>query len=654
MAKSCMKVNGAGFGAVNGLYKRRADRLFQHVTADFQLRQGVDLSTALGAGYKSTWVVETNGIHFYVCKEGEAGTQGGAWEAVAGKEPAPTVSEADADESKQAENAHQPLVLIPTGPVENFARKYHRRQTVAEILHLGRAMIGKKLTVKAYAQHWRPQKAQFFAMLNDGSCLDGLQCCAKYDELEGLADGAESKKHIDAGSRGASLEVTGTIIESQGKGQEIELQIEKFVVVGPITDLASYPMAAKRAVKMDVMRGPDFCHLRVRSKKHRTVQTIRNTLASATHEFFQNLGLKYVHTPCLTANDCEGAGETFVVSNMMTKDTADIPVKEGTTHTDFSKDFFGTEVNLTVSGQLHVEAMGAGLGDVYTFGPTFRAEKSNTSRHLAEFWMIEPEIYFCTLQDNMNLAEDYLKFCIAACLKRHPAEMAYLNKEAEDSQTSSDLPQLDDGPKKPRVEILRDLLNVDFKRVTYTEGVNQLMKRIESYEIVVQPENWGEMSAKDQKKWKKSNRKAKHIFENPVYWGVDLASEHEKFLTEHVYKCPIFLYNYPKKIKSFYMKENDDPIEKRTVQAMDMLVPGIGELIGGSAREDDEQKLIGRCEEKGINPKDLQWYIDLRKYGSTPHAGFGLGFGRLIMLCTGIENIKDVIPFPRAHRECCF
>jgi len=652
MTSKFLKVCGAGSVECNGIYAQMSAKTFKHRGKSFILHIDADLSKQLGEDYSKVWLIEREGIHLYVNSEKNPQfPPKSKWESIAGCSPAPTVLPAVHDEAKDAAtcvsqmNSFHSRTVAPEGPVEQFKRLYSRKRRVVigEVMEEGEALIGQTIKVQAWAEQWRNQKSQIFITLNDGSCLTGLQGVANKDKLR--EEGQEKVlEEIDRATKGCSVEVSGEIIKSPKKGQAIELAIKDFKVVGPV-NVTDYPMHAK-SLKMETLRGPQYCHFRIRTKTHRCIHIIRNTLASATHEFFQGLGMKYVHTPLLSANDCEGAGETLICTNLLGTSRADIPVLEGSENIDYSKDFFGKMVNLTVSGQLHVEAYAAGLGDVYTFGPTFRAEHSNTSRHLAEFWMIEPEIIFATLDDNMDLAEDYLKFCIAACLKRHPQEMEFLNGLAENK-----MPQLKEGVTMSRLEILRDLINTPFKRVEYTEAINVLEAHFKEFKVVLQPENWSEMSPKEQKKWKKSKRNS-HIFENPVFWGVDLASEHEKYLTEKVYKGPIILFNYPKKIKSFYMKENDDPIERRTVQACDLLVPGIGEVIGGSAREDDFGKLLARIREKGIAEECMSWYLDLRKYGSVPHAGFGLGFERLVMLCTGIENIKDSIPYPRAYGEC--
>jgi len=646
-----LKVYGAGSVGANGIYAMQTATSFKHRHQPFLLHGGVDLSKHLGAEYSKVWLIEKEGIHYYVnTSQTSCGSPPKSeWESVAGISPGPKVlATSSIDETwmiSQASVIPSLAARTSEGPAEVFDRVYPRksRTFVSDVMAQGEALIGQTVTIKAWAEQWRDQKSQTFITLNDGSCLRGLQGVANKDELK--SGGQEMVlDEIAKATKGCSVEVSGKVIKSPKPGQIIELSISDLLVVGTV-NVTEYPMHAK-SIKMDTLRGPQYCHLRIRTRTHRSIHIIRNTLAAATHEFFQGLGMKYVHTPCLTANDCEGAGETLTCTNLLTDSRADLPVVEGSETIDYSKDFFGKRVNLTVSGQLHVEAYTFGLGDVYTFGPTFRAEHSNTSRHLAEFWMIEPEIIFATLEDNMDLAEDYLKFCIAACLKRHPEEMEFLNNSAENK-----MPQFKEGVTMSRVEILRNLIHTPFKRVSYTDAIDVLESHFKEYKVVLLPDDWSTKSPKEQKKWKKSKRNC-HIFENPVFWGVDLASEHEKYLTEKVYKGPIILYNYPKKIKSFYMKENDDPIERRTVQACDVLLPGIGEVIGGSAREDDYDKLLARIREKGIEEECMTWYLDLRKYGSVPHAGFGLGFERLVMLCTGIENIKDVIPYPRAYGEC--
>merc|ERR1712232_593643 len=400
---------------------------------------------------------------------------------------------------------------------------------------------------------------------------------------------------------GASLKCTGVIVESQGKDQAVELRVDgqdhEVVLFGGV-DSKSYPMS-KKFHSTEFLR--TIAHLRPRSNLIGSVARVRAALCQATHEFFRIRGFQYVHTPIITAADCEGAGEMFQVTTMLQdaeKNGNKLPIDDKG-QIDYSKDFFGKRTCMTVSGQLSVEAFCCCLSSVYTFGPCFRAENSHTSRHLAEFWMIEPELAFADLRDDMDCAEDYLKHCVRFLLEHNHEDLEFFEKQVEPGL----LKRLDNLIKEP------------FARVTYTEAIEIL---------------------------KKESSKAK--FEVPVEWGIDLGSEHERYLTEKVKKRPTIVYNYPKDIKAFYMRLNDD---EKTVAAMDLLVPQIGEVIGGSQREERLDVLDRRLEEMGLDPKDYWWYRDLRKYGSVPHSGFGLGFERLIMLCTGITNIRDVIPFPR-------
>mmetsp|Transcript_30057 Transcript_30057/g.41895 ORF Transcript_30057/g.41895 Transcript_30057/m.41895 type:complete len:501 (+) Transcript_30057:1-1503(+) len=491
-----------------------------------------------------------------------------------------------------------------------------------------------------------------FVELNDGSCAGNLQVLVQKGDDEGknkLVEGVFAK-----GGTGVSCKVNGKIIKSVAKGQAIELKAESVTILGGV-DAATYPMPKKK-LTLEYMR--ENQNWRIRTRTMRAVQNIRNQCAWATHSFFQGHGFKYVHTPLLTGADCEGAGEMFAVTNLIKEGSkiSDIPVvtdesEKRTDTIDFSKDFFGKPVSLTVSGQLNVETYACAFSDVYTFGPTFRAEKSKTTRHLAEFWMIEPEIAFATLEDDMALAEDYVKYCVKSVLDKCASDVQlltdYHQREFAQAKKRGKVAKGAEAPSKLS-DSLQVLLGKPYKRLTYTEAIAILEKEIEEYRaIVITEEEAKQMKAKDLKK----KTKGKHRFEFPVFWGVDLASEHEKYLTDKIFKAPVILYNYPKDIKAFYMKMNED---NKTVQAMDMLVPGIGELIGGSAREDNYDVLVKRCEELKMETKPLQWYLDLRKYGSVPHAGFGLGFERLVMLVTGMSNIKDVIPFPRAWGLCDF
>jgi asparaginyl-tRNA synthetase len=432
---------------------------------------------------------------------------------------------------------------------------------------------------------------------------------------------------------GTSFQIKGTLIKSPAKGQPFELSVCKkdrghFVKILGQCDPGKYPLAKKRHTQ-EYLR--EIAHLRPRTNLIGAMSRVRNNLAYATHLFFQSRGFQYIHTPIITASDCEGAGQMFQVTTLLPEPHAAVgklptvappkpAKKEGEEAKDtpapqfheklvnYKKDLFGKPSFLTVSGQLSVENYCCALSDVYTFGPTFRAENSHTSRHLSEFWMIEPELAFATLEDNMACAEDYLKYCLAYVLQNNADELAFFDQFVE----------------KGLVARLKQVIDTPFKRVTYTEGVQILEDLIKDGKVK---------------------------FENKVFWGVDLASEHEKHLTEKVFGGPIILYNYPKDIKAFYMKVNEDD---KTVQAMDILVPRIGEIIGGSAREENLEKLDRRIEDCKLEKEAYWWYRQLREYGTVPHCGFGLGFERLVMMATGIENIRDVIPFPRAPGQAEF
>jgi len=394
---------------------------------------------------------------------------------------------------------------------------------------------------------------------------------------------------------GCSIQAVGTLAESLGKGQEVELKAESIQVMG-WADPESYPLQKKRH-SFEFLR--TIAHLRPRTNTFSAVARVRNAMARAIHAFFQERGFIYLHTPIITGSDCEGAGEMFKVT---TFDLNHAPEKDG--KVDFSSDFFGAPANLTVSGQLEAEIYALAMGDVYTFGPTFRAENSNTSRHLAEFWMVEPEMAFCDLEGNIELAVAFLKQIFASVLKDCREDMDFFNRFIDASV----------------IPTLEALVSQDFQVLTYTEGVDIL-------------------------------KKASETFEYPVEWGADLQSEHERYLCEKVIGGPVVLIDYPKEIKAFYMKVNPDG---KTVRAMDVLVPKIGEIIGGSQREDDHDNLLERIRGVGLRPEDYGWYLDLRKYGSVPHAGFGLGFERLIQFVTGLSNIRDVIPFPRTPGNLAF
>jgi asparaginyl-tRNA synthetase len=455
----------------------------------------------------------------------------------------------------------------------------------------GATPVGSRITVEGWVRTRRDSKAGLsFLAVHDGSCFDALQVVAP-------AELANYQSDVLRITSGCAVRVAGEVVASQGKGQSVEVRAETIEVVGWVDDPDHYPMQPKRHT-MEYLR--EVAHLRPRTNVIGAVTRVRHTLAQAVHRFFHEHGFFWIHTPIITASDAEGAGQMFRVSTL---DLANMPrTPDG--KIDFDKDFFGRETRLTVSGQLNVETYCLAMSKVYTFGPTFRAENSNTRRHLAEFWMIEPEIAFADLAADAQLAEDFLKYIFRVLLDERKDDMAFFEKFVD----------------ADAVKRLAALVESKFERMDYTEAIAQL---------------------------KKSGEK----FEFPVEWGVDLQSEHERYLTEKVIKGPVAVINYPKTIKAFYMRLNDDG---KTVAAMDVLAPGIGEIIGGSQREERLDVLDARIAEMGLNPKDYWWYRDLRRYGTVPHAGFGLGFERAIQYATGIENIRDVIPFPRAPRQAEF
>ncbi|OSM98249.1 asparagine--tRNA ligase [Lonsdalea britannica] len=429
-----------------------------------------------------------------------------------------------------------------------------------------------------------------FIAVYDGSCFDSLQAVVN-NNLENY------QSDILRLTTGCSVEITGKVVASPGQGQSFELQATNVSVVGWVDDPDTYPMAAKRH-SIEYLR--EVAHLRPRTNLIGAVARVRNTLAQAVHRFFHQQGYNWVSTPLITASDTEGAGEMFRVSTL---DLENLPrTEQGAV--DFNEDFFGKEAFLTVSGQLNGEAYACALSKIYTFGPTFRAENSNTSRHLAEFWMIEPEVAFADLEDTAKLAEDLLKFVFKAVLEERADDMAFFAQRVD----------------KEALTRLEEFIHADFSQVDYTDAITIL-------------ENCGE------------------TFENPVSWGIDLSSEHERYLAEKHFKAPVVVKNYPKDIKAFYMRMNDDG---KTVAAMDVLAPGIGEIIGGSQREERLDHLDRRLEEMGLNKEDYSWYRDLRRYGTVPHSGFGLGFERLVAYVTGVQNVRDVIPFPRTPRNASF
>ena len=440
---------------------------------------------------------------------------------------------------------------------------------------------GKEVTVAGWVRTIRDMKNFGFIELNDGSCFKSVQVVFENGVIDNYADIA--KQNV-----GASLIVTGTVVLTPEAKQPLEIKAAEITVEG--TSTPDYPLQKKRHT-VEFLR--TIAHLRPRTNLFSATFRVRSVAAHAIHTFFQDRGFVYVHTPIITASDCEGAGEMFRVTTLDIND----PPRTEDGKVDNSADFFGKEANLTVSGQLNAESFAMAFGDVYTFGPTFRAEKSNTQRHAAEFWMIEPEIAFADLQDDMQLAEDMMKFVIRYVMDTCPQDIAFFNQFVD----------------KGLVDRLNNVVNSDFARVTYTEAVELLKKNNEN-------------------------------FEYKVDWGTDLQTEHEKYLTEQVFGKPVFVTDYPKEIKAFYMRLNDDG---KTVAAVDLLVPGIGEIIGGSQREERLEILQQRMKDFQLEEENYWWYLDLRKYGGTKHAGFGLGFERLVMYLTGIANIRDVLPFPR-------
>ena len=447
------------------------------------------------------------------------------------------------------------------------------------------AYIGKKVTVGGWVRSIRASKQFGFIVLNDGTYFTPVQVV--YHDTMG------NFQEISKTNVGAALIVEGTLVATPEAKQPFEIQAETVTVEGAST--SDYPLQKKRHT-LEFLR--TMTHLRPRTNTFQAVFRVRSLIAYAIHQFFQERDFVYVHTPLITGSDCEGAGEMFQVTTL---DLANVPKTEDG-KVDFSQDFYGKPTNLTVSGQLNGETFAMAFKNIYTFGPTFRAENSNTTRHAAEFWMIEPEIAFADLGDDMRLAEDMIKYIIAYVLEHAPEEMTFFNQFVD----------------KGLLERLNHVLSSDFGHVTYTEAIEILEKHNDQFAF-------------------------------PVHWGSDLQTEHERYLTEVVFKKPVFVTDYPKEIKAFYMKLNPDG---KTVAAMDCLVPGIGEIIGGSQREDDYEVLKNRIEELGMKPEDYDFYLDLRKYGSARHAGFGLGFERCVMYLTGMANIRDVLPFPRTVGNC--
>jgi asparaginyl-tRNA synthetase len=463
---------------------------------------------------------------------------------------------------------------------------YKARTKVARILIDEAVTPDSNVIILGWVKTVRSSKEIAFVEVNDGSCMKNIQ---------GVIQNPEAFPVLEHILTGASVRLEGTLVTSAGKGQKYEIAVSRIDLVGPAD--STFPLQKKRHT-MEFLR--EIAHLRPRTNTFGAVNRIRSKMAYAVHTYFQQRGFHYIHTPIISTSDCEGAGNLFHVSSF---DFEQIPKKEG--HIDWDADFFATESFLTVSGQLEAELIATALGDVYTFGPTFRAENSNTSRHAAEFWMIEPEMAWAELEDNMDVAEDFLKFLFTYALEKCTDEMDFFGQWVDKEVRST----------------LEGVIGSQFERLPYSEAVSILEKSGET-------------------------------FQYPVHWGLDLQSEHERHLTEKVFKKPVILYDYPAKIKAFYMRMNDDG---KTVRAMDVLVPKIGEIIGGSQREERYDVLSQRMREMGIrNIESYEWYLDIRRYGTVPHAGFGLGFERALMYITGVANIRDVIAFPRVPRWAKF
>lgn len=458
---------------------------------------------------------------------------------------------------------------------------------IKEIFREPEKFLNKEVEIEGWIRTLRSSKKLGFIEVNDGTFFSNLQIV--FDE------GLENFKEVEKLPISSAIVVKGLLVSTPGAKQPFEIQAKEIVVEGPSDN--DYPLQKKRH-SLEYLR--TIAHLRPRSNTFNAVFRIRSLAAYAIHKFFQERDFVYVHTPIITGSDAEGAGEMFKVTSL---DLKDVPLDDDN-KVDYSKDFFGKETNLTVSGQLEAEAYALAFKNVYTFGPTFRSENSNTARHAAEFWMIEPEIAFADLKDNMRLAEDMMKYMIGYVMENAKEEMKFFNSFID----------------KGLIERLNNIVNSDFAHITYTEAIDIL-------------------------------KKSKEEFNYPVEWGIDLQTEHERYISEKVFKGPVFVTDYPKDIKAFYMRLNDD---EKTVAAMDLLVPGVGEIIGGSQREERLDVLERRIEEMGMDREDYWWYLELRKYGGTKHAGYGLGFERAIMYMTGMANIRDVIPFPRTVKSAEF
>ena len=476
-----------------------------------------------------------------------------------------------------------------------------RSVTIKELLSSKNLL--QEITVKGWVRTFRSNR---FIALNDGSTLGTIQCVVDFENFD-----EELLKKVNTG---AALKVSGTLVESQGRGQSVEIQVSELEVLG-IADPEEYPIQPKKH-SLEFLR--EKAHLRIRTNTFAAIMRVRSALSFAIHNYFREKGFNYFHAPIITGSDAEGAGEMFRVTTLDEKN----PPLTDDGDVNYKEDFFGKETNLTVSGQLEAEAYAMALGKVYTFGPTFRAENSNTSRHLAEFWMIEPEMAFFDLDANMDLAEDFIKNVISYTLTHCQEDLEFLEKRLLDEEKSKPQAQRSD---MALIEKLKFVVDNNFKRVSYTEAI-EILKNC------------------------KPNKKKKFTY--PIEeWGTDLQSEHERYLVEKHFKCPVILFDYPAKIKAFYMRLNEDG---KTVRAMDILFPGIGEIVGGSQREERLDVLKEKIKDLGIDEKELWWYLDLRKFGTAEHSGFGLGFERLVLFATGMGNIRDVIPFPRTPQNAEF
>lgn len=478
-----------------------------------------------------------------------------------------------------------------------------KRVKISEVLSNGK--VGESVLVKGWVRAFRSNR---FIQINDGSTIKNIQAVVDYENFD--------EAILDRVNTAAAISVKGTIVESQGAGQAIEISVEEIEIIGDANpdEVQKTVMQPKRH-SLEFLR--EQAHLRFRTNTFGAVFRIRHAVAYAIHKFFNDHGFYYLHTPIITGSDAEGAGEMFRVTIL---DPKNPPLTENGA-VDFAQDFFGKQVNLTVSGQLEAELGALALGQVYTFGPTFRAENSNTSRHLAEFWMIEPEVAFNDLKDNMDLTEAFLKYIVDYVLENCEDDLAFLNERELNEQKQK--PQ-NERNELSLIERLKFVSENSFKRLTYTEAIDVL---------------------RNSKPYKKGK------FQYDVSWGIDLQSEHERYLVEKEFKCPVILSDYPAEIKAFYMRRNDDG---KTVAAMDVLFPGIGEIVGGSQREERLEVLKEKCKEFDIPEEELWWYLDTRRFGTVPHAGFGLGFERMVMFVTGMTNIRDVIPFPRTPQNAEF